>query len=217
MNFKNLSVLLLASGLLVSCNLSGIFTVHDDIQLKDKKGNLINISAGKYEAKIKRTRFGKNRVRLKFVDHGEKRKIYFRLPKGMKLPDGYGSIQVPSAVNGQNYDLAGLVDSDITESPPTHGYESCVYDTRPVRRCRRVCSAHDRWEHGHGHCYRDCWWDRENIYGRREIVYHYVYTDEVTTYSLTEPGTLTPVLAEFVGIGRETERVVDSYGRCRRI
>ena len=222
---KRISVLLWAL-MLTACvkNVDGTFNAKSDLLLNTKKGQR-QVKAGTKPATLKLK--SKKKVQLTFFENGEKLKVVFKVPKGIKIPQNRGSLRLRADEVGQPYDIAANIDNEYTSSEPRHGTESCyrtVY--RPVRRCTtRVVGQEQRCrrENGRRVCRnvdvtrRVCRTVRESrsVRGYRNITYTITGNSKEFSFKLLDPATQAN-LGTFKGYEYSSGRdIIDRDLYCR--
>jgi hypothetical protein len=205
--------LLLVGLLLMGCDdLSGTLQVSQTLTLKDKKGKAVQIEPGVIQAKLDYDEDdGKKEIELKWEDaRGKNQKVKFLVPSSMNIPKNEGHFELPAAQSGQAYDLVGDITTDVRESGPIQGSESCTYTD--IQRVCRIIREQDR--RGRWHEYERCHDEYVTRYGRREITYH------TTTTKISGKADLVDgargAIATFDGANTQTVPYTDYTGPCYR-
>jgi hypothetical protein len=145
--------------LVMSCDsMEGNLNVTEELTLKAKKTGLfqsgtreIKVPAAAYEAKLNPT--SETNINLELKVSGKDQKIPFKIPKGTRLPEFEGKLDILSQDSGQPYDLVANVSTDQS-SYNFDRNESCVIRyvatqrciTSPASRSCRVIAAHQKCE-----------------------------------------------------------------------
>jgi hypothetical protein len=199
--FVVLSLMTLALG----CDdLSGTLQVRNPITFKDEKGKTFSLPQGGHATDFDYDHNGgkDSELEIKVKDtSGKKRKVILKVPAGINVPTYRGTFLLTGAQTGQAFDLRGEVQTDVQDSGPQYGSESCSW-TRRVERCYRDSRGHRR-----------CDWVRETTWGRRDYTYR-VETTTVRGYSEFTDVNL-GVLARFDGANTQNRTVRESEGLCR--
>jgi|GEM_PF-5139917 len=215
-------VLLLSALLLTSCveKVAGTFETKKPVTLRGTNGS-ITLSEGVHSAVLKVG--AKKAVTLVVEANGQKSKVKFNLPKGVRIPTNNGQVRLASVQVGQPYDVVAAADTTVSRSGPRTASESCsVQVVRPV--CRYVVTTLppscyvDRY--GRRICHnpppvsrRVCTNEWTYVYGYRQVTYEYRGETTEFNFSVLEAGTNTEV-AKFNGHDYDSDRVVLNYGPC---
>src|SRR4051812_19647823 len=93
------SCLLALTTILCGCNIDGVLSVKQSVNLVDKKGKPIPLQAGNnYKAEVGAD---DGKLVLNINIRGDEKKIKIRLPDGQKMPKHNGQISISSAQSGQ--------------------------------------------------------------------------------------------------------------------
>jgi hypothetical protein len=206
---RNTIISLFALLFLVSCNdFTGSYQSPEDLTLVhttifgNKKAKLI--PAGQYSASLGFSSENKVKISLK-TGHDSSIDVKIQVPEGTRFPSN-GRIDIPARRTGQNYDIKGNVNTDISYSGRTDTYERCEIE-RYETQCRRRCDSRRN-------CRRICERVRVTYPGSRDVTYHYVYTDRDIQISFYKQDSRSK-LGRFNGAYNTTDKVYDYRGICR--
>ncbi len=137
---KNIIPMLAMAFVVMSCDsMEGTLQTAEELTLQAKKTGLfqsgtreIKVPAASYTAKLSPT--SETNINLEFKVNGKDQKIPFKIPKGTRLPEVSGKLDILSKDSGQPYDLVANVDTQ-SSSYDFDRTESCVVRYIPTQRC----------------------------------------------------------------------------------
>lgn len=196
--------LMLLSLVLVGCkDFSGTLDVYKDFNVyDDKKKETVVLPAGVHDSKISVISRDKIRIKSKSINR-----------KGVTIDLGEENLNQLKNPNfnlsaeqiGQEFGMAGNTMSNVVDSGPQSGRDSCTYYAQ-VRRCRRVCNQQ-------GQCRRVCRWVTQPVSGWQYVEYFVrTKTDSIDVDFLIAGETV----GNFVGSHSESARIVTFRGQCGR-
>jgi len=211
--------------ILASCNsVTGDLQVAEKIKLKANRifdKSKIKLAPGSYSAKLKSTSGGNIMLVVKVA--GKTKKAKFVIPDGANIPTFSGEFSLTAAQVKQNYDIAGVVDTEVTESDSVRTVESCSYSVS-----RRVC----RWQvinpprpgkpkprnprrpRPRPRKRYVCHNEYHTVYGSRHVEYYNVYKDKQLDLELLLPES-DIVVATFSGTDHKVNKIYNMKGHCR--
>ena len=211
------SLLLACLGLAACGELSGTITLQRAMNVVDKKGKTQQLANGTYRAEFE-YKEDKREIKLKVKDAIQGKKdleMKIIVPATTEIPRNNGSVVLKGNEIGQPFDLHGELNTDVSETSPTRGVESCTYTEREYV-CRRVCEERiGRDGKKYTDCHRACDYEYVTKYGQKDVEYHYVTTtvslmaDLLETQSQENVGKL--------NVDRtDSRQVYDYVGPCLR-
>jgi hypothetical protein len=198
-----LTVLTVLSG----CNIDGVLSVSQSVNLIDKKGKVIPLQAGRtYKAEV-----GCDDGKLEFniKVNGKEKKIKLRLPYGQKMPKYNGQLAIPSSQSGQPVDIIGELRTDKDASDDIQGIETCTKQDYE-RVCEKLIAKDAQ---GNTKETVTCGMKPITLYGKQKIVYHYLTTTTRAGVLLLDPASKVEV-ANFKGKESSTQTIVTFRGNC---
>jgi len=204
MRLITLAVLLAVS---TGCvNFKGSFTANRNLKLKHTTvfGNEKNknVPAGTYQAEVKFS--SDDKIKLTLERGGDDIEVKMKLPSNRQFPGNSGPINLPASRTGQNYDIEGFIDTQVSRSRVTRTVETCSY-TRNERRCSKVCN-------GNRSCRTVCDTVPVTVYGRRDVEFRYDYTNRDLELTVLIPNG--GQVGRYRGTDRESNKVYLYKGRC---
>lgn len=193
---------------LAACDLPGSLTATQSFSLKDKKGRVVPLEAGRsYNAAISKDD-GMLKIEIKNV-YGNDYKVLVPPPAGQTIPEQEGEIFVSAAQSGQPVDMHGIMNTAFDRGPDQYGSQRC-YEYRPVQVCQQVWVQDN---HG-GHYVYQCHMEQQQVPGDQEVVYHVERETRTGTIHFMQPNKSTTV-GQFYGQAVSTNNVVTWQGYCR--
>ena len=179
---------------------------------KKKEKHKQVILAGVHKAKVVP---GKKTIKMQILDDSGKKLQEFSVdvPKKMKLPKNNGEIDIPAAKSGFNYDINGVINTEITHSENHSGYESCSwtesYEVCEWERTRIPdCEGRGCWEREYV-----CETHYETYYGEHHVEYYYEYTDKDLAFEMVKPSN-DELIGTYEGEYHNTEKIYTYQGTC---
>ena len=173
----------------------------------DLSNPTITFQAGTYTAKLEFPSKSKLNLVIRGASPQRENSLTFNIPKDQRIPAVSGAFALTAQQTGQQFDLNGTVDTQISDSASTRGWETCsevVY----VRVChiepspnprippREVCSA-----------------EPVVRYGNEDVEYFYRTTDKNVLMDLLQPGQSTQI-AHFSGTATDNEKIYTYRSGC---
>lgn len=167
------------------------------------KGKKFKIKAGSHRMELASK--GKRKFEMKIKMDGKSKVLPLTLPKGHDIPKYSGDFSVPGRAMKQDFDLNGVVDTEVTESDIHYGSESCTYTEREW-----VCKPRKGRRRGKGNREPRCDYEYVTYHGSQDVEYYYRYTDTELTMNFENGETL----ATFHGTRHESDKIYTYQGEC---
>jgi len=199
--------LILCLTFLISCEkFEGNFYAANAISLQDGK----TIAKGNYKAEVKIKGDDKLKVNLKSGD--VENNFTIELKDGVRLPAEDGPFSIKAFQNNQNLDIAGRLNTIVSQSDVRRETRSCnITIMLPNRNCRRICRIDRR---NRRICRNHCSRTHVNVRGYQEVDYYLeTVTKELLFQTYASNGANN---GDFRGSHRDTFERYEYIGRCRR-
>ncbi len=201
---------------IVACNdLTGSLTLQRALNVVDKKGNKITLSAGTRDAKLQ-YKADKREIGLKLKGAEGETQLKIVVPANVELPRETGDVVLKGSDIGQEFDLSGRLSTETVTSEKTRTNEYCTWTTREwdCRRVWRGGGGRGRGGRGGGgHWHEHCGYYSVGHTGTRDVEYHYVTTGVSLNANLTQSEEVVGQLA----VARTTSqsKIYDYRGSCQ--
>lgn len=200
---------------LSACNedYKGTISVQEQLSFTKKK-KTVTLPAGNYSAEIKAT--SKTNLQLEVViDKKNKLEVDFKAEKGTKIIGADGSINLPSSMNQQPYDIVGRQDINIVNGPELDRVESCSYTDREWvcrnEKTPKKCAPDGSCVGGESR--EVCGMENVTKYGEQNVSYYDQDTTKTITLQLLAANS-NSVAANFVGTHFKSEKIYTYKGVC---
>lgn len=140
---------------------------------------------------------GKDQIQITMKINGKKKYVKMFLPKKLDIPSQNGSFAISSADLGQDFSADGGIATNVTDSEPYRGNESCSY-TRHEQVCQIVNNQYV------------CHDEIRTIYGQQYVEYF----NRSTVQNINVNFVKNIVLSTFNGSRSSSEKIYTFKGQC---